>query len=412
MHCLRLPDLMLEAVQRLRLGSKEACPIPDSPAELRGVFGTALRLWQAAGPGVMDSDAWPKALEAEVRKDIAKKNYMCLGDPDQALAYLFPTHGFPPGSSFFDRTFGPGASFNLAYGRKVLADFHREFGMFQRIKEALANRKRMDDDYLLQGIQTAVLQHMRAGGDAAPGYQGRFTPLQEFMATEHHYAWLVEGVLVTGQPAVLGGPRKALKTSVAVDLALSLAAGKSFLGRFPVPSPRRVGVISVEQGEAGIQDLFRRVAKAKGVGAGLDNCFVDFALPKLGRASDLLMLAEAVKANHLEVFILDPLYLALWNDKGLVNTADLAAMGSLLLEAANVCLDAGCTPVFVHHAGKIAQLNRGRDCEPMDMDDLSGAGVAEAARQFLLLSRRKPYEDDGRHEMWVLPQTWCSCAVA
>jgi hypothetical protein len=320
----------------------------------------------------------------------------------------------PPGTwdllcgqtGLFSWIFDEFAVLDPAWGKALLLQFLLErsvWGFLEKVVDVGKNRMVADLRTPLTLLQQELdaIDRLSGGGQDDERYRGRFTSLKEFMAKEHQFAWLVEGVLVDRQPAVLGGPRKGLKTSVAIDLALSLASGKPFLGKFAVPAPKRVGVISVEQGRPGIQELVRRVAKAKGVGFDLDNIFLDFALPKLGRAAELQLLARAVKEKQLAVIIMDPLYLALWNDKGLVNSADLAAMGSLLLEAANVCLAAGCTPVFCHHAGKIAQLIRGSAGEPLEMDDLSGAGVAEAARQFLLLSRRQKYKDDGRHEMWL-----------
>src|SRR6516164_11082089 len=60
--------------------------------------------------------------------------------------------------------------------------------------------------------------------------------------------WLVEQILVGGQPGVIGGPKKGMKTSIALDLAVSLASGTPFLGVFAVPMRMRVGVISGESG--------------------------------------------------------------------------------------------------------------------------------------------------------------------
>src|SRR5262245_6344007 len=86
-----------------------------------------------------------------------------------------------------------------------------------------------------------------------------------FARQKYRIDWLAEGVLAAGQPAVIGGPAKSLKTSLAVDLAVSLGTGTPFLGRFKVPRRRRVAVMAGESGRAGLQALAQRVAKAKGV---------------------------------------------------------------------------------------------------------------------------------------------------
>jgi hypothetical protein len=97
------------------------------------------------------------------------------------------------------------------------------------------------------------------------GYEPRFLDSESFARASYPRDWLVRGILMSGQPGVLGEPRKTLKTSLAVDMAISLGTGKPFLGHFPVPKARRVAVISGESGEAALQDLALRVAKARKV---------------------------------------------------------------------------------------------------------------------------------------------------
>jgi RecA-family ATPase len=102
--------------------------------------------------------------------------------------------------------------------------------------------------------------------------------------------WLSKHVLVLDKPRVLGGPKKTLKTSLLVDMAVSIGTGRPFLGKFPVPQRRRVAVFSGESGQATLQDTARRVCAARGVSLG--DCLVHWSvqLPRLNQKGHRLAL--------------------------------------------------------------------------------------------------------------------------
>ena len=70
----------------------------------------------------------------------------------------------------------------------------------------------------------------------------------DLLDTNAEYDWIVENVLLANQPMIVGGAAKTLKTSISLDMALSIAAGGKFLGRYKAHK-RRVLFISGESGK-------------------------------------------------------------------------------------------------------------------------------------------------------------------
>src|SRR5262249_33232 len=152
-----------------------------------------------------------------------------------------------------------------------------------------------------------------AASDTNPAF--RLNPLGAIALnrTAFRLQWLVERILVADQPGVVGAPKKSLKTSTMIDLALSLASGFDFLASFRAPEKVRVYLLSGESGGFVLQETARRVCRAKGLDLeSLEGyLYVEDKLPQLGVQAHLDELARVISELRMKVVIVDPLYLCL-----------------------------------------------------------------------------------------------------
>jgi len=227
-------------------------------------------------------------------------------------------------------------------------------------------------------------------------------------ADELEYA--VADTMVAGQPLIVAGPPKSLKTSLATDLALSLATGTEFLGVYGVPRARRVVVMSGESGEAASRVCYRSVAAAKGYDlARVPGLFWSDQVPRIGSLEHLDAMRGHLGKYQPEVLVIDPAYRALAGCK----PEDLFQMGDLLGTINDLCRAHGCTLVLVHHSRK----NNTAPFAPTTLDDLAWAGFREFFRQWILVSRRQAYEPgSGVHELRLdvggsARHSWCAAVT-
>jgi hypothetical protein len=236
------------------------------------------------------------------------------------------------------------------------------------------------------------------------GFAWTAMPLATLTRSARRPEMLAKRVLVRNQPMIVGAPHKTLKTSVMCDLAVSLATGKPFLGHFDVYKPVTVAMFSGESGDWTLAKTFERVCRARGVDpseAGARLVVQPEGLPQLSNVAHMAYLSRMLALKGVQVFILDPLYLTLLagvqGDPRLAS--NLYAMGPLFQNVTGACLNAGATPILVHHTQRAAARSR----EPLGLEDLAYSGVAEFSRQWILMSRRVDYDGSrpGSHKLWM-----------
>jgi hypothetical protein len=251
-------------------------------------------------------------------------------------------------------------------------------------------------------ISVAVVENHwnQVFGKQAAGAELKFEAItsRELDETPYELDYLIEGMLVRGQPGVIAGPKKTLKTNISIDLALALSDAGLFLGQFNVPKPVRVGVMSGESGAATIQETARRIAHAKAKSLReFERVFWSFEVPQLGNVLHTDALQRFIEAYQLEVLVLDPTYLMMLGLGD--NAGNLFIVGSFLKSLGEIAQTTGCTPLLCHHLKKgIAD-----PYEPAELDNIAWAGFQEFVRQWLLLNRRARYDPDkgGHHELWM-----------
>jgi hypothetical protein len=224
-------------------------------------------------------------------------------------------------------------------------------------------------------------------------------PIAELEEMDLTVRFAVEGVFALDTPTVIGGAFKALKTSIGLDLLVSLATAKPFLGRFRVPEVVRGAYFIGEGGLQFARDVIRRICRARGVDPReVREATVCHDLPRLDQPIHLGEFRAALRRCKAAVVFLDPLYMQLGEAGS--EASNVFSMGARLRELVDLCFDAGASPVVVHHFKR--HLLRA-EFVPPTLADLSQSGTAEFAGQWLLSGRRTAYseENPGSHRLWL-----------
>src|SRR5580704_3229316 len=282
-----------------------------------------------------------------------------------------------------------------------LKDFFRRAGISEEELEALPKRV-IPEGATPENYDPESEWPISAELDKLFGQKFRLFSAAQLNSSQPEIRYLIPGVLATGQLGGIFGAFKTLKTSLAADLLISLASGTPFLGRFPVSQPGRVLFLSGESGLPALKSMARRICTERGLSLdALENLVCSPDVPKLGDPFDMMAFTELVEREKPVCVVIDPAFLALGGGRGgragAKKSKSLFEMGELLRPLAELCQSTGCAVLVVHHCKRAGKVG-----EPAMLEQLAGSGFAEFSAQWLLVSRRRPFEPGtGHHELWL-----------
>ncbi|UUO06789.1 AAA family ATPase [Blastopirellula sp. J2-11] len=206
----------------------------------------------------------------------------------------------------------------------------------------------------------------------------------QLIAQQDPLEWLLPGMFVRYEPAVIVGPSKSMKSSIAVDLCAALARGGQFLGQFAVERPFRVGYVSKHDERQALADLARRWSDSSGVDPGnLPNLIWSLAVADASDPAHLDHLRAWIRRHQLEVIVIDPLRLT---------STDKQTQAEQLHDLVRCCITAGATPILCCQSRQAIPRNATL------ATDVSAS--LDFARQWMLIQRCENYSPgSGQHRL-------------
>lgn len=161
------------------------------------------------------------------------------------------------------------------------------------------------------------------------------------------FEWLLGGEIAKGTIGLLMGEPKQGKTTLAVQLSLSIAAGKDFLGRYVYQT--RTLYLAAEGARGAFQSRVRTAATTLGVEDSAvtwhvqPHGFTDFVLT----GSKFRRLIDRSRAGFI---VLDTYPLFAQQPYNVDDASEW--LSKILLPLRHITIDTGCTFLLVHHMGK------------------------------------------------------------
>ncbi|PQO25162.1 hypothetical protein C5Y96_25990, partial [Blastopirellula marina] len=206
----------------------------------------------------------------------------------------------------------------------------------------------------------------------------------EMLAERKPQEWLFANVLTKNEPAVIVGPSKTLKSSLAVDLCAALVSGDKFLGEFAAEKMFRVGFVGANDKQTQLADLAARWSAAREENRSLENLQWYMTGEEPAAPENLESLRKWIEKFELEVVVIDPLRLGSTNKRKQAEA--IAALVACISKA-------GATPILCVQTRK--------EMKPGKLDASILAGSLDFAQQWLMVNRREAYQcGSGLHKLW------------
>jgi len=204
----------------------------------------------------------------------------------------------------------------------------------------------------------------------------------------------VKNAVASGSPGVIAAHEKSHKSSVALDLAVCLAApGRHHLLGHPSFEKQEgdycepTTYISYEGTAWETRDKVSRIEEFHGTQASREHLMVFSDFPPLSEPGALKELESILELQGGGLLFVDPLYLAL---RG-VDFTRKEDVGAVLMDVQAVCNASYATPIYCHHFNQSKATGLGA---------LSGAGLQQHVGQWIFLNKQGPYDHDAGRQRY------------
>ncbi|HWB11808.1 MAG TPA: AAA family ATPase [Pirellulales bacterium] len=220
----------------------------------------------------------------------------------------------------------------------------------------------------------------------------------DFMAQDVRQDYLVDGIVPEAQGGIISGRFKTLKTSIALDLFISMASGAPFLDEFRVRSPVPCALMTSEAGAASIIGTCARICAAKGIDY-RDGPNLTTLRAKMTDPRHLDVMERNIERHGWRCVGIDPTYLA-FAALG-ESVSNVFKMGEALEPITDLIQRTGCSVLLINHNTKGRMNGVGR-FDPPDLAEISMSGWAEWMRFWLLLAQADEWDEaTGTHRLWL-----------